>query len=180
MHVQLSKRQQEQIQELNDLMKNEKAELSKQMAQEINEMMLAEKLPAEFIPDSFQQWLNLASVHETQKSMGTGYEEFKRFWLALRSTPVLSMNIWEMGFAINCVESKSESQLECDDAGYIALQDTITEMTKNWNNHANSLKQGIVDKYNDLTEKVTKKYGALIQRVADHKPILMPNKEIIT
>lgn len=154
----LSKRQQEQLKELNE-----------KMSAEIMELMQQHTLPAEFIHESFQQWLSRALPHETAKLMATSYADFKKFWLPMWKKGAAELNLWEMGFAINCVESKGMEQLRIETPeGYIAVQDAITQMAIHWNAVVNKVK-----------EPITSRYKTLMDRVKDNKPIIMPDTAIV-
>lgn len=157
MTVQMSTHQQKQLQELQT-----------KMSEEIQQLMKTHFLPKEFIHPWFAGWLAMAREHETAKSMNCSYEDFKKFWTAFNEKHPDEFNMWEMGFAINCVSSKSQAQLQCDPAGYIIIQDAASEMIDQWNNHLNSIKASITDRYK-----------VLVDRVKASKPIIMPNSELV-
>lgn len=157
MPVQLSPHQQKQMQELQT-----------KMSVEIQQLMKSNFLPKEFIHPQFAGWLELAREHETAKSMNCSYEDFKLFWKSFNEKHPDEFNMWEMGFAINCVSSKSQAQLQCNPEYYIKIQDAASEMIDHWNNHLNKIKAPITDRYK-----------VLMDRVRQSKPIIMPNTEIV-
>ena len=79
---QLSKRQLEQLEELQSKMQGE-----------IQHMIITEKLPAAVIHASFADWLTLALPHETTVTMNTGYPDYKKLWKAMKSKPVIEYNL---------------------------------------------------------------------------------------
>lgn len=156
--------------QLSDRQKQKITELNKQMSEEIMQLMHTHDFPTEFIHEKFQDWLTIALPHETAAIMKASYPEFKKFYLAMNSKKATEFNMWEMGFALNCVESKSQAQLKANTPEiYIAIQDAIGEMMVRWNEAVNAMKQPITDRYKTLMEMVR-----------DNKPIIMPNKEIVS
>ena len=144
-------------------------EITKVMSDEIMALLNKEIVPSDQVPAGFERWLKLSLPHETAKEMKTSYDDYKKFISALDSKSIEQFTIWEMGFAINCVESKSMVQLNCHTRSeYLGIQDAIVEMGKLWTTHRETLVKPISDKYNELAK-----------RVKDGKTILLP-KSIIS
>lgn len=154
-------------QQPNERQKEKLKELNKTMSKEIENLLNAELFPANLIHPKMGDWLKLALPHETAKSMGVPKPDFYKFWQSMTSKPIEEYSIWEMGFAINCLDCKSMTQLQCETtADYLQLQETVDQMGIIWNEHVNQIK-----------EPITKRYTHMEGQIMANKPVFMPNKK---
>ena len=157
--IQLSKRQVEQLEQLDAEMKAQ-----------LNEVITNNRFPIDRLNTdswhvfSFSEMLRQALTHEKPHTLQCPREVY----MGVATKKVEDMNLQELGFAFNCIEDKTPAQLGIDVEQYVTVLEDVAALGKQWNEVLAELNKPVIDKYK-----------AMMQRVKDNKPLFIPNTDII-
>lgn len=148
-------------------------EIAKQRALDMERVLNENLFPMEIVPDQFHDWLAAALMHETSEHLNCSSAMLKSMH-KIAASGTREINIQQMGFSCNCIESKTPAQLglKNDTRGhqeYIYMLDTIDVLAIRWKSITDSLNEPIISKFK-----------AMEGRVLNNKPLLLPKTEILS
>lgn len=141
---------------MNALQQQQKA-LQEKMTAELQAAMNATPFPQGLLPTWFCDILGKALRHESQRTLECTWPMLN----ILLSFNKGELNLTEMGFALNAIESKSMVQLGIEVIEYQVVQQKVFELCTKWNELVVLVRNPISEKYSNV------------------KPLFVPSKKKI-
>lgn len=114
---------------------------------EIKKRLAEESFPCNLLPNGFLLTAATALRHESKANLGCDAETFASILNLCIERPLADkISVYQMGFLINCVDSKSAIQLAVTTQEYIRIVLYLEQLQAAWNEIVTPIKKSIIRK----------------------------------